>query len=275
MTKQSISLDFPHVLESELFKLYYTSFENINKDMNNINLNLLNGSFNRHISSMTYIIQFLSEGKVIEEISILCRYRTLDNMYKLKLIKHILNNKYSAEKMKDIYEGIQIGFPINSFVFSENMILSFTRIHNNNFMISAIDSEKKKKRLNMGVLTFEKTSSEQKITVEAVVKCIIKTNANISQKDMKRLFFITHSPNMNNDEVTLNLTNQYRISISFDKKKNTIHIFDIGIVNINFDTSNRSTVYSLISKPKTKMYVNKKTHKNIVSYSFSNYQAVY
>ena len=272
MKKHLPNVNFPHILESELFKLYFTAFDNINENAYNINLHLLNGTYKRNISSITYIIQFLSKGKVVEEVSIICTYKE-QKIFKLTLAKHMINNNYSEIEMKEIHEGTRIGFPESSYIFSENMILSFTRIHDNNFLISLVDENKQNKRLNIGILSFDKLNN-QRIDIETVVKCIIKTNSNITLDNMKKLFFILNTPTINFNKIKLNLTKKYIVSLSYDKKNNIIHVFDIGVVTINFNRK-RATVYSLTSKPKTKMYVNIKQQYAINKYSFSNYQAVY
>ena len=76
--------------------------------------------------------------------------------------------------------------------------------------------------------------SNQRIDIESVVKCIVKTNYNISVEDMKDLKFTIKPPNMNYNNFQLSLTNQYRISMSLDKKENKIYLYDIGIVRTYF-----------------------------------------
>lgn len=270
MPKYNDSFKFPNILETELFKLYFTSFNNLDNNIHNLNIDLLNGSYKRHITSITYIIQFLNKRKVIEEVSITCKYRYQDNMYQVKFQQHILSNKNSEVEMKQIYDGTRIGFPKKTYIFNKNMKLSFTRFHNNNYVISIVDEENVFKRITLGIVSFN-VENDEKVDIEAIVKTIIKTDSNISLDAMKRLFFVIRSPVLNDNKIMLKLTNQYRVSMSYDKKNKKIHIFDIGIVRIYFDETSRATVYSLTSSPKTKMFVNNRD--NI--YSFSNYQSIY
>lgn len=269
MSKYNDSLKFPNILETELFKLYFTSFNNLDNNIYDLDIDLLNGSYKRYITSITHIIQFLNERKVIEEISVTCKYRKSDNMYQVKFKQHLISNKNTEDEMKQIYDGTRIGFPSKTYVFSKNMKLSFIRFHKNNYIISIVDEENTFKRITLGAMSFN-VDNTSNVNIEAIVKTIVKTDSIISLDDMKRLFFIIRAPILNN-KIYLKLTNQYRVSISYDKKNKKIYIFDVGIVRIYFDETAKATVYSLTSSPKTKMYVNNK--ENV--YSFSNYQSIY
>ena len=120
-------------------------------------------------------------------------------------------------------------------------------------------------------------TTNDRIDVEALIKCVIKTADNISQSDMKKIMFTIRSPIMNNSQIVTQLTHQYRIAVCMDKGKNIIHFFDIGIVRILFK-DNVSHVYSLTSDPKTRMDAQLQetnANLNILTYIFNNYHTVY
>jgi hypothetical protein len=269
MVGNTIEYNFPQSLETELFKFYFTSLRNVDRNINHVDINITDGRYNRNITSTTYIVQFISMGKVVEEISIICRYRTRDNAVEIKLVKHILGNELPTDKAIDVYNARHIGFPRYPFICKNNVRLSFYRIENKDFLIKLTEDKKNKPyTLNIGMLNINNT--DNRVSVEAIVKCIVKTTDGISKDKIKKLKFTLKAPIMNNGTIKTELTNQYRIAMCYDKEKNIIHFFDIGIVRIKFKDL-RSYVYSLTSSPKTRMSV---TNTN-QSYLFNNYHSVY
>jgi len=266
-----LEIGFPNILESELFRFYFTSFENLDRDLYDIELNLLNGDYNKNISSIIYIIQFILMGKVVEEISVVCKYRKKDNMYKIDLYKHIVSNKCSSKQIKEIYDQKRIDFPCKSYIISDNMKLKLSRVNGSTFLIQLINQSDITDIINVGVLQFNNMEN-QIINIEPIVKCIVKTNNNILLDDMKDINFSLYTPLINNNSFALTLTNQYRVSISFDKKENKMYVYDIGVVRTHFN-EDISTVYSLTSIPKTKMEVLFEQLNNI--YNFSGSKSVY
>lgn len=286
MEPMSVNYNFPGFLETELFKFYFTSFRDIDRNIHNLDINITNGKYNRSISSTSYTIQFLCVGSVVEEISIICEYSHDSDAIRITFIKHFERNKLTPYEAKEVYEMKRIGFPRKPFIFTNNIKISFLRIENRDFMIRLTDLETNYS-FNAGIIEFNNVSNDR-IDIESLVKCVVKTQDNISVDSMKKMMFTLYSPIMNKSQIVTHLTHQYRIAMCMDKKKNIIHFYDIGIVRILFK-NNRSCVYSLTSAPKTRMdahlQINTDSNDNIKTlselnsdiqtYIFNNYHSVY
>lgn len=267
MTSKHVKSIYSGSLESELFKFYFMT--DIKDNTKTMNINIMDGSNLRNITSITYIIQFVCNDKIYEEISIVCTYKKNSKTYRLNLYKHISSNLYTTKQQKEIISGVRIGFPKSDYILSTDTTLTFTKTFSSDYIIGFIDSEGR--NMNIGILEFINSNKKISINMEPIVKCIIKTESMIDMNILKKMFFIMKSPVLNN--IPLELSKQYRVSINHDTINNKINVIDIGIVDIKFD-EDKAIVYSLISKPKTKMHVYK-SGKDVITYGFSNYQSVY
>ena len=276
MELRSTNYNFPGFLETELFKFYFTSLRDIDRNIYNLDINITNGKYNRSITSISYTVQFMCTGIVVEEISIICEYSHDSNAIRITFLKHLERNKLTPREAKEVYERKRIGFPRVPFIFTSNIKISFVRVDNRDFMIRIEDTETKVS-FNAGIIEFHDITDNDRVDVEALVKCIIKTPDNIANSDMRKIMFTLHSPTMNKSQIITRLTHQYRIAVCMDKEKNIIHFYDIGIVRVLFK-NNVSHVYSLTSAPKTRM--ESQLHEvdanyGTIVYIFNNYHTVY
>ena len=276
MESRSVNYNFPGFLETELFKFYFTSLRDIDRNIYNLDIDITNGKHNRSVSSITYTIQFMCTGIVVEEISIICEYSYDSNAIRITFIKHLERNKLTPNEAKEVYERKRIGFPRIPFIFTNNIKISFLRIDSKDFIIK-ISDENSNNSFNAGIIEFNNMTNNDRVDVEALIKCVIKTSDNISKSNMKKIMFTLHSPTMNQLKIVTQLTHQYRIAVCMDKEKNIIHFFDIGIVRILFK-DNISYVYSLTSAPKTRMDSQLQeidVNNGTMTYIFNNYHTVY
>lgn len=240
---------FPKFPESELFKFYFTSLRDIDRNIHNINLNITNGTVNKNITSITHILQFINMGKVVEEISVICEYSPITDNIRILFIKHFEANKLTIAEEKEIYEQRRVGFPKTPFIFSNDILISFTRIDDQDFLIKILNNDI---TYGIGIVSFKNVANNSKVNIEPLVKCIIKTKDDITNVNIDDITFTLIAPTMNKGQIIARLTNQYRLAICNDIYNNIIHFYDIGIVRIMFYNNNAS-VYSLTSVPKIKM----------------------
>ena len=77
--------DFTHEPETELYKIYFSNLNILRDNNNKIEIMIPNGKSCNEISSITYYLQFISNGIVIDEISLTCNYGK-NNRVKIKNI---------------------------------------------------------------------------------------------------------------------------------------------------------------------------------------------
>lgn len=254
--------------ETELLKLYFTTD---NHNIHNINFKLSDGRFVHNVTSMMYYLQFVSNDRVVDEVSIKCTYSINTNSMSIKLTQHLASNKTSDDDLLDIYEHVQIGFPMKRYITEGTISIQFSRVGINTFMISLIHDNKKK---NIGILVFKNININDEVTIEPIVRCSVRTRVNITDDTFSNLVFLLHTPSVNNMSDRMNLSYQYRLSTSIDKISNTIRIFDMGIEPISFNVNN-ATIYSMVSQPKTQIAVKYVECDGLLTYMFRNHSIVY
>jgi len=264
---------FNTIPETEVLKFYFTPKQH-SGEVYNIDIRIPNGENFKDITTVIYYIQFISMNRVVDEISINCQYSNNSNFFKIKLDKHVTTNKSSIKQINEMYEYIRIGFPVRPYISRENTILSFTRVGLNTFLISLRQPGDDENTTDIGILNFKNVNKDSSVEIEQVVKCVVRTKINTDHKDLCSLGFVMHSPCINDNSIQMHLTQQYRISTSYDTTINKIYIYDVGIQRIIFK-NNIATLYSMTSNPKTKMVVKYLPYTDGVAYIFKNYSVVY
>lgn len=277
MNGDSVESHFPAFIETELFKFYFSSLKDIDRNISNVNIYVPNGNHNKMITSITYTLQFISKGEVVEQISIICKYSIINDNILIKFVKHLSSNNMTANQVKEVYEQKRIGFPRQPFLFSNNIKISFSRIEDNDYVIKITDLEKKENYIvHAGIIVFNNIKVDDRVDIEAIVSCVVKTNKDIPEEEIKKIKFTLFTPTFNRDTIITRLTSQYKIAICMDKLRNTIHFFDVGIIRLEFE-DNKTNVYSLTSYPKTMMNSTILSHNdsNLLSYVFNEYKSIY
>lgn len=265
----NVSSDFPYVAETELFKFYFSNISHINRNNNRIELTVPNGDSCRNVTSLVYYLQFVSLNtkQVLEEITVHCKYQCKNNNVKITLKKHILGNLETSDNIKEVYEMTRVGFPKAPLIVTNTTKIIFQRMMDKGFIILLVDGDDEKP---VGILNFTNVGSYDTISIEPVVKCVIKG----ALKEIKDISASIHSPVLNNGSVFLPLTNQYRISVSVNKKANIINVFDGGVTNINFN-DNTADIYSIRSSPKSKISIVRRANGNKYEYQFKDHVVTY
>jgi len=226
---------FRYVLEKELFRLYFSSFTNI--DRNIYNLKLFSPKSNTNIKSAKYVVHFLKKGKVAQEITV--NFRLLKNKTKIIIKKHILSELNKEHKLFFPEQVITLITPKQN----QELCVEFTRFEDRFFVVKIADQVE-------GFLTFG-TDKNYRVDLEAVVKCYLTIDNSFHDSNINLLI---KKPSMNKDSFNLKLTNQYRLNCCKHPKSNKITIFNIGTTKIKFDKF-KATIYSISSSPKIKTTV--------------------
>lgn len=215
---------FKYVLEKELFRLYFSSIINIDRNIENLCIYSPCGI--KGITSVINIIQFISNGKVVQEITVCFRF--ISNKLIINLEKHILN--------KNDDQKILLHFPKDEIIFDigDTIPVEFTRFENRFFVI----------KINDCVEGFLVTNCKKnnRVDIESVIKCFV--NIGYKYKIDNSIHFILKKPILNKGKIELELNKQHRISMSRYKKKNIDTYFNIGITNITFINS-IAKIYSI------------------------------
>jgi len=275
MESDQIEKKFPSFIESELFKIYFSSMADVDRNISNVDIYIPPGDVHKMITSITYTIQFICMNKVVDQVSIITKYSTTGKDVLIKFVKHLSSNIITPEQAREIYDRKRVGFPRKPFLVSNNTRISFSRVEENDFFIKLTDIDTNK-TVHAGVLTFNNIGSNDRVDVESVVNCIVKTAKEMSDDDVYKIKFNLISPTFNRGVIVAKLTDQYKVALCSDRKKNVIHFFDVGIVKVLFE-NRESQLVSHTSHPKTRLNISATNFKNtdILSYIFHSYHPVY
>lgn len=197
---------FRYVLEKELFRLYFTSLKDIDRDIRTVSL--FSPSSVNNISSIKYIIQFINYGRVVQEVSIMFRFNR--NRTQLKIQKHMKSDQLKGyDTSKEFIFNNRTGIEVE-----------FVRIDDKNFIIK-ID------KVIEDVLS-AKCRENSCVYIESIVKCFITIKDRSKIKLPIDIEII--KPKLNSN-ISAELTHQHRICLNKDKKKD--FYIDVGIIKID------------------------------------------
>lgn len=199
---------FHYVLEQELFKLYFTSLPDVDRNIHHIKLDI--PTTPRQISSIKYLIQLINHRIVVQEITVTCKYDGSKRILCIDTHLPIGDNKLTPP------ERLRILPP------DKDITIEFSRFEDTHFC--AI--------LNDKIIGFIDTTSKDRVDIESVVKCFIMKE---EKKRIDDILLILPKPCMNKGGVLLNLTHQYRTSLSRDICTKRDHFINIGVTRIKYD----------------------------------------
>lgn len=240
---------FPDQPEIELYKLYFST--SLVKNISSLDLFI---NFEQlGVTSIVYDIQFINDNKVVEQVSIVCRYHIKQKKIlgaEITLHKNIPDNLETNDDFFYMAQTGKIGFPHEPVYLNNNGILQFIRTENDNYVISIIEdgyqnkSHHRKSRI-IGVLDF-KTKTNDKTFVEPIVQTTVRVHSKIKNK-LFPIDFKLDPPIANTQQVAFNLTHFSHRTIHREKKK---HIIKLP-VNIRID-QHFTNVHSYYPNPMIK-----------------------
>lgn len=202
-----------YVLEKELYRFYFTSLTNVDRNISNITL--FSPIKENNIKSIKYIVQFIKKNKVIQEVTV--SFRLFNNYTLIKLNKHIVNKEFNSI----------LYFPEDNFIISkkqkEESCVEITRFENSFFIIKINNQIS-------GFLNFN--LNDELINIEAVVKCFVTASDNMNSNNV---YFNLKKPSMNKNSFELKLTHEYRISCCKDPYLKKTTFINIGIVKLLYN----------------------------------------
>lgn len=267
-------LDFPCEPEKEMFKLYFHD-NKYGNSIESIDFILPDSSLTNEISSIVYTFQFISNKRVVEEITLTNYYNIKRRECKIVLRKHILANMEDFSDHIDIEKRLRIGFPKNSFQTKTRTIVRIAKGWKNKFIISLIESEHKNegdydKDKIIGILDFKNVSTKDNVELDPVILCSVNTFQG-KHIDYSKIRFVIESPKINDKQYIP--FSFYRFRVCTEQKNNKIYVEDKGIDKINF-YDNIGIVKSWIVEPEISMIVDKIKGDNYLQYSFSRGQKI-
>lgn len=267
-------LDFPCEPEKEMFKLYFYN-KLYDKSIESVDFTLPDSSLTNEISSIVYTFQFISNKRVVEEVTLTNYYNIKRRECKIVLRKHILANTEDLSDHIDIEKKLRVGFPKNAFQTKTRTIVRISKGWKNKFIISLIDLDEKNqgdynKDKVIGILDFKNVTLDDNVEFDPVILCTVNTFQG-KQIDFNKIRFVLESPKVNNkDYIPLSF---YRYRICTDQKNNKIYVEDKGIEGIEFK-NDIGNIKSWIVEPEVSMIVDQIKGKDYLQYSFSRGQKV-
>lgn len=216
---------FPDKPEIELYKLYFSSGSTY---ISSLDLSI---NFEQQgVSSTVHDIQFINDNKVIEQVSVVCRYHIKNKKtigVEITFHKNIPDNLETDDDYFHMAHTKKIGFPREPMYLSCGGILQFLRTENDNYLISVIEdgyhnkSHHHKSRI-IGVLDFKKKTSNETL-IEPIIQTIVRVNSKIKNK-LFPIDFKLDPPMANTRQIIFKLTHFSHRSIHREKKKHIIRL---------------------------------------------------
>lgn len=212
------SKHFPDEQEVDLYNLYFSIVDN-NVTGTNIptpsrkptrskpTINSMDIGINhcqKGVTSLMYLVQFVSPTGVVDEISIQARYSSFQDGVKLTFRKHQLGNMTTDHE--DERYKYRVGFPSHSYIFNQRVIVKLVKFANQ-FLIVAVEGGQYNfdafhKTHFLGILQF-KTSED--VGIDPIVRTLVRVNRRILT-DTPSFDLKLNAPMINNGRQTMRLS---------------------------------------------------------------------
>lgn len=260
--------NFPDVPEVDLFRCYFSSpepLEGIDVPVPHLSLG---------ITSLLYTIQFIdNKNNVLDEVTIQCRYSNRPGV-KITMGKHALSNMHTEAEAFSLLPYKKIGFPTHSFIFHDSVIIRFSSISSNKFMIMAIEggyhnTDSYMKSHILGVIEFKKTTD--KVRVDHIIRCNFRGKES-NRDELPHTKITLHAPmaRMGMDRMKLS----HFAHRSGEKKGNKYLINNTMIIDVPNDDID-GEVHSWLPHPKYRLHYYRKDEYPVVKYYFDGLERVY
>lgn len=250
----------------DLFKIYFCHDE----CGTSITLKILDGYHHHQVSSIVYTIEFITDDRVLEVLTLSVKYINDDPLMMLNIEKNLLKNEDGDEENWQMgLGGNRIPIESRDVFLRDNTFIEIKEVTLNKYIISAFEKEKEgygsfNHHKILGILEFKNATSKDHVMISPLIKCDIKImEDDIINEDMK---FKLSGPVLDNHPMEI----KYYSSRYIHKKNKKYFIKNIPLLEVKDNIINSWTVY-----PKIQIHFKEYFDNNFFIYYFDTHYEVY